>query len=177
MRKRAWRLVTLMGFFGALGSAQPSTAADFWLRVESRMDSTFPCQGSESETLIFHDGLVTRKSVAQDGAATFTRMQAPPEAVWRLADALARNRVGFAPGDCAVDFVQPNASFAFTITWFGRAGRTHTFSVTSPSGEPCPASTDAIFAAIDEILRVASTAPGAVQVELPLAPVPPCGEG
>ncbi len=176
MKSRGLPLILCLWFFSTFNPAPALSAGGFWLHIESRVDSTFLCQGSESETLIFHDGLVTRKSVSQDGVKTFTRMMASPDTVRRLADALGRNKVGTALGGCAVNFGQPNDSFEFTITWFGKPGRTHTISVTSPSGEPCPERTNAIFAAIEEFIRAASTAPGAEQVELTFDPGPPCGK-
>jgi hypothetical protein len=154
---------------------QVTAAGGFWLRLEGKHDSTFFCQGSESDTLIFRDGLVLRETASQTGVITLTRMKGPAKALRDLADALSENRIGFAAGDCAVDAAQPNASVELNLTWFGKPGRVHSIAVTSPGGEPCPPGTNAIFAAIEGLLAAASTAPGAEQVETSFDPGPPCG--
>lgn len=167
MRMRNWGagvFLLVSCAFASPSLCQPSES--FLLRIEGRVDSTFTCQDEEIETLVFKDGLVVRKSVAENGVVTLLRLTAPSEAVQRLMEALGDNRVGTAEGDCIVAVSQPNAFLDFTITWFGRSGRRHSFAVTTRPGEPCPASTRAIFDAIEEFLRVASLDPGGERVEM-----------
>jgi hypothetical protein len=164
----------LLAFCAFAAASQASSPRSFLLRIEGRVDSTFSCQGVDSETLIFHDGLVIRKAVADDGVSTFTRWEASQEAVRRLLQALGENRVGVAHGSCVVDLAQPNSFFDFTIAWFGRFGRKNVFTVTSRSGQGCPESTNAIFKAIGDFLSTASVDPGGEQVELSAGPHP-CG--
>lgn len=167
MRIRPWGAATLLLLSCVAASparCQPSES--FLLRIDGRVDSTFTCQGEEVETLVFHDGLVVRKAIAETGLITLLRLQAPPAALRRLTEALGKNRVGIAKGDCVVAVPVPNAFFDFTVTWFGRSGRRNTFAVTSRPGELCPASTRAIFDAIEEFLRAASLDPGGERVEM-----------
>lgn len=175
MRLRNWVAGAFL-FVSCVFASPPwsQSSESFLLRIEARVDSTFTCQGEEIETLVFKDGLVVRKSVAENGVVTLLRLKAPPEAVRRLTEALGDNRVGAAEGDCIVDVSQPNAFLDFTITWFGRSGRRHTFGVTSRPGERCPESTRAIFDAIEEFLRAASLDPGGERVEM-TSGAGPCG--
>ena len=175
MAGRRWRLLLCGCLWSTIASSEALAAGGFWLRLEGQTESTFFCQGSESDTLIFRDGVVIRETVSQTGVTTLSRLEAPEKAIRDLADALTEHRIGFAVGDCAVGAGQPNASLELTITWFGKPGRVHSFSVTSPGGEPCRPDTNALFAAIEGFLAAASTAPGTERVETSRDPGPPCG--
>jgi hypothetical protein len=169
MKTQPWHAALFL-FLALAYPAESLSPRSFLLRIDGRVDSTFACQGSNIETLIFQDGLVVRKALSDVEVVTLMRLMAPREAVRLLTETLSENRVGLARGNCVVDLAQPNTFFDFTITWFGRFGRKNVFTVTSRSGERCPDSTNAIFKAIQEFLSTVSTDPEAEQVEFSVGP-------
>ncbi len=174
MLRRVFCATILVSGFnvGALAAGSP----EYLLRLETRGFSTFACNGFESETLVFRDGLVTDTVRRDTGVLNLARYQSSTAALARLGEALSQNRVGVEHGGCAVDFFEPNASYGFTLTWFGKGDRSNTFTATAPAGSPCPESTDAIFRALADFLSDASGDPHGAHEELQGEATPPCDD-
>lgn len=144
------------------------------LRVETTVTSTLLCSGLRSEAHISADGILVETGETDSGRVIVRRAVAPPDAVVRFRQALMENRIGFARGDCRVDFFQPGDSFETTITWSGRFGRSNSFTVRTVGGTPCSEQTNAIFHAIGE-LRLAAEEDPAGTTSFMFNPGPPCG--
>jgi len=170
MRTRIWvTKLLLITLIGLAGPAPGLATTSFLLSLESEVELTFACQGSEISTMIFQDGLVVRRIKDDVGVIRLFKMQAPPEAVRRLTAALRTNRIGTVPKNCVSVYAQPNAFIDSTVTWFGRTGRSSSFYISSiRGGETCPDSVKAIRDAINAFLGAASADPGSERVDIPI---------
>ncbi len=98
--------------------------------------------GGSSETLIFRDGLVVAKTLAE-GQATYHRASANSGAMRRLLEKLGQNRAGVQPTvTCRAESLFPDAEpYTATVTWFGKLGRQSRFAA-STVGNPPPCGTE-----------------------------------
>ena len=169
------RLLTLC-VVACVSSAAAAAAPRLLLHVETATTVTSPCQNTTTDTSIYRDGLLVMKSVRQDGLTTFIRAQAPPRAMKDLGKALNDHDVDTAHGNCALDVFRPNEFFTTTISWFGASSRSNTFTVTSPTGLPCPDAENGVYSAIQRAMAAALANPvGRDVVETRLQPEPGCG--
>jgi hypothetical protein len=126
---------------------------------------------SRGTTWLFRDGLTVAEDLDESCFFRVTRSRAEPAAVTQLLEDFAELRIGFLQGYCHLGEFLPNSGFVSTYTWFGRSGRSSTFTVANvgPSGLECPDSTRAVLAA----LRVFSSRPLAeppTELEIRLPP-------
>lgn len=125
--------------------AEAPSAQDLLLRVDWDYQDERPTLTSRSEMLIYHDGLYLDSKLYSNGSRSYYRATVRPETIQALRDALTNNRVGFAEGGCGLDFSVLYESHSFSITWFGKFPRQHTFEVRTPGGPPCSAETQALW--------------------------------
>lgn len=170
------RLLTLC-IAACVSSAAAAAPPQLLLHIETATTVTSPCQNTTTDTSVYRDGLVVMKSVRLDGVATFIRAQSPPRAMKDLARALNSHGVDTVHGDCALDVFRPNEFFTTTISWFGASSRSNTFTVTSPTGAPCPEAENSIYAATQRLVAAALANPlGRDVVETRREPAPGCGD-
>ena len=171
MRASSWVVTALL-----LSASVPISAAPppgLWLRLDQTRLTTSTCSGTATETVIYRDGLVVQRTLAENGIATFVRARASARALAELGTVLSANHVGSVRGDCRLDVFRPNEFFSTTITWLGKPPRTNTFTVKS-DGPACTAAENRISSAIQQLVAGALSNPNRDVVDVELQPKPGC---
>lgn len=111
---------------------------------------------SDSEALIYSDGLVIWKSMRSgEDLVTLSRGLADPLALARLKQALSDNRVGLLRANGCKPASNDPTGFHYTavLTWFGKAGRQNRLEINTNPVTICSAEVNNVVFALDEFWR------------------------
>jgi hypothetical protein len=133
---------------------QPVRAASqggLLLRWQDHVDYEFI---SDSETLIYRDGLVIVKSMRSgEDRVSLSRGLADPLELARLKQALSDNRVGIlrANGCKAAPHGPTGFQYTAILTWFGNAGRQNRLEINTNPVTLCSTEVNNVVFALDEL--------------------------
>jgi hypothetical protein len=170
------RPLALLLLLGASAAASQSQPAPPVLRVDTFSGGSC-AEGfcTRSRSLLFRDGVEVSEALDSSCFFRVVRERASSQAVAGLLTDLAEQRVGLLGGSCHLGQFLPNFALVSTVTWFGRNGRSSTFTVANdgPPGLECPAPVRAV---LDALSRFAEQPLVEQRVETEiLLPTPPGG--
>lgn len=178
MNLRPLLALLLLAPSSVAGQVPPSPAP--LLRIEG---FSFGCGSgvcTRSISWWFRDGLRVGESFDESCLLGISRRRATQDALADLVTSLATARVGLLSGECNLGEFEPNGGFVNVITWFGRDGRSSTFTYRNigPPDQLCSEERVALFEAL---LRFVSALPAEeptrVEVFLPTPPSGSCDVG